>query len=309
MARAPSRLQKITIRTSREGEGMSLESCLEAEFAARSLPKTIYKRSLHAGRVYVNGRRAEGGRGHVKAGAVVDVYVPVDDLRARPAEVVGPLRVLYEDESIICFDKPTGLPTQPTVDQKRANLYDLARAQLGGAYLGLHHRLDRDTSGVILFTRDTKYNKRVAEQFSSHKASKLYAALVHGRLPRPKGRLESFLAAVGKSGKIQKFGSVKSGGKKAITEFSVLESTARFTLLEVGIATGRTHQIRVHLSEEGHPVVGDSLYGSPEKFYGTYARHMLHAHALTIEHPVTGNSLRIESPMPPLFREILGSRP
>jgi RluA family pseudouridine synthase len=266
--------------------------------------------ALRSGKVYVNGKRATAAGAPLKAGTAVDIYIDHADLAAAAApepEVPSVLRILYEDEALICFDKPAGLPTHATVDGKRANLYDLARKQLGGAYLGLHHRLDRDTSGVLLFTKETKYNKFVAEQFTEHKLLKSYTALVHGVMPRPEGRLESFLGSLGRSGakRIQKFGTVKSGGKKAITDYQFLEKGGGFSLVECVLHTGRTHQIRVHLSEQNHSIVGDTLYGSPERYYNRLGRHMLHAHAMTISHPVTNNAVRIESPVPPVFRELL----
>ncbi|MBI3542412.1 MAG: RNA pseudouridine synthase [Deltaproteobacteria bacterium] len=107
---------------------------------------------------------------------------------------------------------------------------------------------------------------------------------------------------VGRKGKVAMFGSVNSGGKKAITDFLVLGSDGRRSLVEVSITTGRTHQIRVHLSELGHPIVGDTLYGSPVENYNRLGRFLLHAHALTFEHPVTRNLVRVESPIPREFR-------
>ena len=111
-----------------------------------------------------------------------------------------------------------------------------------------------------------------------------------------------FFGEVGRKGKQARFGTVRSGGKKAITDFLVLSSDGEKSLVEVKITTGRTHQIRVHLSEAGHPVVGDTLYGSPTTNYATLGRFLLHANSLGIEHPVTHNFVRIESPVPPLFR-------
>ena len=130
---------------------------------------------------------------------------------------------------------------------------------------------------------------------------------VHGKLKNPKGRLESYLAPVTKQGKKAKFGSVKSGGKKAITDYHVLASNENYSLVEVSIQTGRTHQIRVHFSEMGHPILGDTLYGSPVKYYEKCRRHMLHAHALTFEHPVTHGIVRVESPVPTEFRKWVSS--
>lgn len=222
--------------------------------------------------------------------------------------MLSPLRVLYEDGVIICFDKPAGLPTQPTLDPQRPDLYSLAKAQLSQSadvYLGMHHRLDRDTSGVILFTLDQQYNAYVAEQFREHRIQKSYVAVVHGQIKTKQGRIESFLAEVARKGKQAKYGSVKSGGKKAISEYIVLATNGIYSLIDANLMTGRTHQLRVHFSEMGHPIVGDTLYGSPTVEYHRHKRHLLHAHALAIKHPVTHNEVRIESPIPESFRKCI----
>ncbi len=310
--RKQQKIQKLSFRAPASGAagGALLGEFLRESMSNRGLGPGLGTSALRAGKVYVNGRRATASKAALKPGAAVDVYIDHGALSAAMAptpEVPAVLRILYEDEALICFDKPAGLPTHPTVDAKRANLYDLARKQLGGTYLGLHHRLDRDTSGVLLFTKETKYNKFVAEQFSEHKLLKSYTALVHGAMKRPEGRLESFLGSLGRSGpkRMQKFGTVRAGGKKAITDYMLLEKGNGLSLIECVLHTGRTHQIRVHLSEQGHSIVGDTLYGSPEKWYQRLGRHMLHAHAMTITHPVTNNAVRIESPVPHVFRELL----
>lgn len=272
------------------------------EALTNKMSRSLIRKLLMAGAVYVNGKRIRVASRSMRGGETIDIYWD----KAKAPEKISddkflPLRVLYEDEAIVCFDKPAGLPTQPTLDEARLNLYELAKQQRGG-YLGMHHRLDRDTSGVILFTCDTKHNAFIADQFKLHTCVKTYVAVVHGKLKNPKGRLESFMGPVGKKGKQSKFGSVKSGGKKAITDFLVLANNDRYSLVEVKITTGRTHQIRVHFSEMGHPLVGDTLYGSPPNEYSKFGRFLLHAHALTIEHPVTHGLVRIESPIPKELR-------
>lgn len=298
-------MQKITCRVPAKLAGpIRLDQAImqSPEAETHKVSRALVRKLLVAGAVYVNGKRVRVGSSLMRGGETIDLYWDKTLAPEKPAtEKYLPLRILYEDEAIICFDKPPGLPTQPTLDAARDNLYDLAKKQMGG-YLGLHHRLDRDTSGVILFTRETKYNAFIADQFKLHKCTKVYVAMVHGKLKNDKGRLESFLGPVGKQGKQSKFGSVKSGGKKAITDFLVLGTDGKRSLVEVRIETGRTHQIRVHFSEQGHPIVGDTLYGSPSSEYARYGRFLLHAHAFTIEHPVTHNLVRIESPVPPELR-------
>jgi 23S rRNA pseudouridine1911/1915/1917 synthase len=169
-------------------------------------------------------------------------------------------------------------------------------------YLGFHHRLDRDTSGVILMTLDQKVNKFIADQFKDHHCEKVYVAVVHGRLKRKQGRVENFLEVTKLKSKQSFVKSVKSGGKKAITDYSVLHESDEFSMVEVRITTGRMHQIRAHFSEMGHPVAGDRLYGS--RFWEA-PRFYLHAQKLAIKHPITGNIVQVESPVPPEFRALV----
>lgn len=311
-------MQKLTIKISPSlGALTRLDHAIaqSREATQHSFSRGFIRKLIVAGAVYVNGRRVRIASKSLRGGEVIDLYWDKERTPEKlSADRFLPLRVLYDDEAVICFDKPAGLPTQPTLDEARMNLFALAQRQVNEqrgkpSYLGMHHRLDRDTSGVILFTLDKKYNAFIADQFKDHTCTKLYVALVHGKLPKPTGRLESFLGPVSKRGKQSKFGSVRSGGKKAITEYSVLDQNSQFSLVEVKIATGRTHQIRVHFSELGYPIVGDILYGSPAKYYDEFKRHLLHAHALTITHPVTKNLIRIESPVPQELRKWISSKP
>lgn len=274
--------------------------------------KQSFHQLVSAGRVYFNGRKLNR-RPLVaaKGGEHIDVYLIEQIDIQKKSTPTEELSILYEDEAIICFDKPAGLPTQPTVDPNRPNLYQMAVKKLSGHYLGLHHRLDRDTSGVILFTKDKLYNKYIADQFANHECQKTYLAIVHGRPKADQGRIESFLDMVGRVGpsKVQKFGSVRKGGKKAITMYNVIEAHSNYTLVQVGLLTGRTHQIRVHLSENHHPIVGDTLYGSDSKWYKKLGRFFLHAHSIEFTHPITQNSVRVESPLPVSFRNFLKENP
>ena len=300
-------MKKLTLKPSKDSSNLEKTILESKEYLQLGFGKTYLRKIFLQGMVYVNGRRIKNPHLNLKGSEIIDLYYDVTSTPKIISESQFlPLRVLYEDNALYCIEKPAGLPSQPTVDKSRPNAFDLALKQVKDtefSYLGMHHRLDRDTSGVLLFSRAEKYNKFIADQFSSHdQILKNYVAVVHGKLKRQQGRLETFLAETGRQGKITKFGSVKKGGKKAITDYLVLGESSDKTLIEVKILTGRTHQIRVHLSEMGNPIVGDTLYGSPVKNYSIYGRFLLHAHALTITHPITQNRIRIESPVPQEFR-------
>ncbi|MBI3722866.1 RluA family pseudouridine synthase [bacterium] len=217
-----------------------------------------------------------------------------------------PLVILYRDESVVAVDKPAGVPSTPTRDLARASALSLLRSKLALAkadFLEAPHRLDRDTSGVLLFARDARALAALSESFREGAARKAYVALVHGTVEREAWRIESFLSPGKKTkGRDETWRSVRAGGKKAITDVRVLGRGRKTTLVECAPLTGRTHQIRVHLSEAGHPIVGDELYGAPAGEHARLGRHFLHARRLDVPHPTrAGETLTVESRVPGEF--------
>lgn len=261
------------------------------------------------------------------AGAVLEVYYDESKLDLSTSVEKAPVirlsaeHILFEDESIILVNKPAGVPTQPTVDPGRPNLFDLTkkflaqRAGKGGEpYLGLHHRLDRDTSGVVLFTKREEANKGVADLFSGHQIQKTYQCLVVKNPQSPvyqsgeSFEVKNFLGKISAKNETSRYGSVKSGGDPAHTDFRVLEVFREGYWLEARPKTGRTHQIRVHASELGLPILGDPLYFPRNVFTMIQSpRLMLHALRLEFLHPITGVPMKVEAPLPDDFLKVLGS--
>ncbi|NDG83461.1 MAG: RluA family pseudouridine synthase [Proteobacteria bacterium] len=302
-------------------------------FLAEWLPQVALKRVSRStvraliltGSVYVNRHRIKVATTPVYAGAVIEVYFDETRLfKNRPKRIeierLETGRIVFEDEWLIVINKPSGLPTQPTLDPLRPNLFDLTRAFLRERdkaeepYVGLHHRLDRDTSGLVLFTKKTEANKGVSELFSQHRIRKTYQC-ISWRAPGAENldagksfEVESLIAKVGEQKGVARFGSVSKGGAPAITGFKVLESFRDACWFEARPKTGRTHQIRVHMSSIGFPILGDELY-FPEKinFINLPPRLMLHALSLEFLHPVTGEGVRIECPLPREFVDYLGN--
>ncbi|MFA5265182.1 MAG: RluA family pseudouridine synthase [Opitutaceae bacterium] len=227
--------------------------------------------------------------------------------------VWGPSRILYEDNWLIVVDKPAGLPTQPTLDAARPSAFSELKAFLearegASPYLGLHHRLDRDTSGVLLLTKDPKANAGVGALFAEKTAQKTYQALaVLGAGCPDEWEVKNYLGIVGRVGKASKFGAVRSGGDPAQTTFRVLERFDGAALIEAQPRTGRTHQIRVHLAGCGNPILGDEFYGGPVSLKLASGarlrapRVLLHASSLTFRHPITNAELTVVSPLPEDF--------
>lgn len=210
------------------------------------------------------------------------------------------LTILFEDADLIAVDKPPGLPTVPTADPARPSLVRQLEAELRErgfrGTLGVHQRLDRDTSGVVMFTKTPEANPGLARQFAAGEVRKTYLALVARprRTLREAWSVESRIGRVGKG----RMASVATGGQPARTDFRLVGRWPLALLVEARPRTGRTHQIRVHLAESGLPVLGDAVYGGVSR---GAERSLLHAAVLELRHPVTGAPLRIESPLPAAF--------
>ncbi|MGZ3743478.1 MAG: RluA family pseudouridine synthase [Pseudobdellovibrionaceae bacterium] len=216
--------------------------------------------------------------------------------------------ILFEDEFLIVINKSAGLPSQATLDKRRPHVYGLLKAQLekenAESYLALHHRLDKETSGVLLFCKDKSLNKNVSEMFKHHEFEKIYYALTTlgtAKIkPASAWQVKNHLAEKpAPRSQRMSLHSVKSGGQLAITDFKLLETRRKGLLIEARPRTGRMHQIRVHLAEGDLPIIGDDLYNPAGA--KNASRMMLHAYQLIFKHPKTQEMLTITSPPPQDF--------
>jgi 23S rRNA pseudouridine955/2504/2580 synthase len=247
----------------------------------------------------------------LKKGQFVSIVLKIADIKKvqRPPKVefnFSKKNILFEDEYIIVLNKPIGVPTHSTLDPDRdhlvAGLKRFLKEREGKVpYVGLHHRLDKDTSGIVLLTKQQSVNKAVGDLFAKRKIEKTYVAMTEIKnLKKDAWKTESHLARKPDSQVMQ---SVKSGGDLAITDFNVVEKNDKFAMIEVKPHTGRTHQIRVHLFENNLPILGDPLYfkdGSQN-----YPRLFLHAHKLRFKHPATNFMIEIESEIPDEFSKLI----
>ncbi len=269
---------------------------------------------IKTGRVLVNGaaRRASHlvGRGEV---VEVEPAEP-PPLRATPEAI--PLQVLYEDDDVVAIDKPAGMVVHAGAGVHSGTLVNalLHRFEglsgVGGELRpGIVHRLDRYTSGVLLVAKNDAAHQNLAAQFSGRRVEKVYLALVHGRVKAEEGRIERPIAR--DPAHRTRMTARLAGGRPAWSQFRVVRRFDRFTLLEVRIGTGRTHQIRVHLASIGHPVAGDRVYGAPAKTEGRPAadRYFLHAHRIRFRQPSSGAEISVVSPLPGELEDWLGSLP
>jgi 23S rRNA pseudouridine1911/1915/1917 synthase len=216
-----------------------------------------------------------------------------------PADIAG-IRIVFEDESIIVADKPAGLLTIATEREREKTLYSLLRRRANqkkpAEQIFIVHRLDREASGLLVFAKTIEAKERLQEQFKSHSAGRRYCAVVDGRVEESDFSIRSYLA---ENAAYRVYSSRKKGiGKLAITHVHVVRRNPKSTVLEVRLETGRKHQIRVHLAERGHPIVGDKVYGSG---WNPIRRLALHGEYLSFSHPVTKKRMEFHSPHPKSF--------
>jgi 23S rRNA pseudouridine1911/1915/1917 synthase len=298
-----------TVTLEAEGTGERLDV-----FVARrcsGLSRSLVQRLIREGRVTVGGRPGRAGQ-HLERGDRVQVRMPPEGPEPLRPEPI-PLTILYEDNDLLVVDKPAGLTVHPAVGVRRGTLaaallaYRPELAGVGGPERpGIVHRLDRDTSGLLVVAKNEAARAALARQWKERQVEKDYLALVHGRLEPPQGVID---APIGRDPRHRQRMAVVEGGRAARTAYRVqryLPETPRrrdvYSLVEVTPSTGRTHQIRVHFAALGHPLVGDRVYGRPS---AVLRRQFLHARRLAFRHPVDGRPLLFESPMPDDLRAAL----
>ncbi|GAB4253238.1 MAG: RluA family pseudouridine synthase [Thermoleophilia bacterium] len=213
--------------------------------------------------------------------------------------------VPYEDEWLLVADKPAGMVVHPAKGHACGTLVNalLAHGIEGGEGFrpGIVHRLDRDTSGLLIVAKDPDVHRRLQQLLQSRRVERRYLALVHGDISAPSGTIE---APIGRDPVRRKTMTVAgSGARPAVTHFRTLERLPGFTLVEARLETGRTHQIRVHFLAVGHPVAGDPVYARRDPL--GLGRQFLHSHRLSFEHPVTGEVVEVSSPLPEALTKVL----
>lgn len=244
----------------------------------------------------------------VKPGDKIEIAdMEVKQISLKAQEI--PLDIIYEDKDIIVVDKPKGLVVHPANGNPDGTLVNAVMSickdslsGIGGEIRpGIVHRLDKDTSGVIVIAKNDKAHINMSEQIKNHEVEKTYIALVRGFVKESEATINM---PIGRSTKDRKKMAVTKEGKSAITHFKVIERFGNYTLLEVKIETGRTHQIRVHLTEIGYPIVGDTVYSNGKNEWNIQGQ-CLHAKSLKFKHPITGKEMFIEAPLPEYFENVI----
>lgn len=258
------------------------------------LTRSYAKKLIGDGLVTVNGSNTKPAA-TLHGGDLVSVVIP----DPKPLELTPerlPLSIVYEDSDLVVIDKPSGMTVHPAPGHAQGTLVHALLAHcpdlkgIGGIERpGIVHRLDKNTSGLIVVAKNDFAHQALKTQFETRTVTKIYAALVKHHFRKPNGRIE---APLGRDPRNRKRIAVIEGGRASATEYQVVETYDNTTLLDVRTLTGRTHQIRAHFASIGHPLVGDSLYGGQSPLI---SRQFLHASNLQIDHPKTGQRLKFEA--------------
>ncbi|HGK8316297.1 TPA: RluA family pseudouridine synthase [Streptococcus pyogenes] len=260
---------------------------------------------IKQGLVLVNGQQKKA-KYTVQAGDVICFELPKEEVLEYQAQNI-PLDIIYEDDALAIINKPQGMVVHPSaghpsgtmVNALMYHIKDLSSIN-GVVRPGIVHRIDKDTSGLLMVAKTDVAHQALAEELKAKKSLRKYLAIVHGNLPNDRGMIE---APIGRSEKDRKKQAVTAKGKEAVTRFTVLERFGDYSLVELQLETGRTHQIRVHMAYIGHPVAGDPLYG-PRKTLSGHGQ-FLHAKTLGLTHPMTGKEMIFTVEAPEIFQKVL----
>ncbi|WP_105123366.1 RluA family pseudouridine synthase [Streptococcus suis] len=269
------------------------------------LSRSVANEQIKAGQVLVNGQ-AKKAKYSVQAGDVISYQVSEVEEIDYVAEDI-PLEIVYQDTDVAVVNKPQGMVVHPSAGHTSGTLVNALLYHVkdlsginGVLRPGIVHRIDKDTSGLLMIAKNDEAHTRLAEELKAKKSLRKYIAIVHGNLPNDRGMIE---APIGRSEKDRKKQAVTAKGKEAVTRFQVLERFGDYTLVELTLETGRTHQIRVHMAYIGHPVAGDEAYGPRKTLKGQ--GQFLHAQTLGFTHPRTGELVEFTADTPAIFQETL----
>ena len=288
-----------------ENENIRLDKALS--ILDNALSRSLIQKQLENGDVLVNGKREKASYKTKLNDEILMKEIEPKEIELKAQDI--PIDIVYEDLDIIVVNKPKGMVVHPangnpdgTLVNAIMNICKDSLSGIGGEIRpGIVHRIDKDTSGLLIVAKNDKAHINLSEQIKNREITKKYVALVRGII---KENFATIDMPIGRSDKDRKKMAVRKDGKKAVTHFDVIERFNGFTYLDIKIDTGRTHQIRVHMAEIGYPIVGDMVYSNGKNPFGVEGQ-MLHAKSLDFKHPTTGKQMHLEAPLPEYFEEIL----
>ncbi len=273
-----------------------------------TLSRSFIQKLIKDGKVYINAKPVKASY-RVSEGEEVKFEIPkAIEPNIIPEQMA--LNILYEDEDLLFINKPKNMVVHPAPGHNTGTLVhgllhyckDTLSDINGMLRPGIVHRIDKDTTGVIVVCKNDKTHLEIAKQLKEHSITRTYFAIVHGQMQNEKGTIEG---PIGRDEKIRtKMAINYENGKDAVTHYEVLKRFSNFTYVSIQLETGRTHQIRVHMTSIGHPLLGDTVYGNrPSKYH--LDGQTLHAGILGVRHPATGQYLEVSAPLPEYFQHLL----
>ncbi|MBO5005596.1 MAG: RluA family pseudouridine synthase [Clostridia bacterium] len=296
-------MEKVIVQVNEKGT--RLDSYIASK--KKELSRTNVQRLIESSNILVNNNIQKISY-KVQAGDEISIVIPeAKEIELKPQDIK--VDIVYEDSDIIVVNKPKGLVVHPAVGNPDGTLVNAimnickdSLSGIGGEIRpGIVHRLDKDTTGLLIIAKNDKAHINLSEQIKNREVKKIYIALVRGIVLENEATINM---PIGRSTKDRKKMAVVKNGKEAVTHFKVLNRFKNYTLLEIKIDTGRTHQIRVHMSEIGYPVVGDMVYSNGKNEFGVEGQ-MLHAKSLDFKHPITEKQMHLEAELPNYFKEVI----
>ncbi len=289
----------------KEDEGKRIDAFISE---ATELSRANVQRLLSSGDIFVNGKTVNKSY-KTSNGDEISLHIPEPEITDILPENI-PLDILYEDNELIVINKPQGMVVHPApghisgtvVNALMYHCKDGLSGINGELRPGIVHRIDKDTSGVIVAAKTDRAHISLSEQLAAHSMTRLYNAIVYNGFSEPEGTVSTLIGRAKNDRK--KMAVLLHGGREAVTHYRVLEALGKYTLVELKLETGRTHQIRVHMAHIGHPLVGDTVYGSGRQTFSLNGQ-CLHARVLGFIHPVSGEYMEFSSPLPDYFETLL----
>ena len=291
----------------KEEKGKRLDSYIANK--SEKITRTFAEKLIKNGEILVNNKKQKVAY-KINEGDIITIEKQeAKDIKLKAQNI--PVDIIYEDDDIIVVNKPKGMVVHPANGNPDGTLVNAIMAickdslsGIGGEIRpGIVHRLDKDTSGLLIIAKNDEAHVNVSEQIKNHEVKKTYIALVRGIIKENEATIDM---PIGRSTSDRKKMAVNKKGKNAITHIKVLKRYDKYTLVEVNIETGRTHQIRVHLSFIGYPIIGDTTYSNGKNEFNVQGQ-CLHAKKLEFVHPITGKKMELEAPLPQYFQEIINT--
>lgn len=295
------------IKVKKEEENNRIDSYLAKQ--KEELSRVAVQRLIEEEKILVNGKKTKASYKIQEDDEITIEKEEPKEIELKAQDI--PVEIIYEDSDIIVVNKPKGMVVHPANGNPDGTLVNAIMSICKGSLSGIGgeirpgivHRIDKDTSGILIVAKNDKAHINLSEQIKNHEVKKTYIALVRGMVKENEATINM---PIGRSTKDRKKMAVTKNGKEAITHFKVLERYPQHncTLLEVKIETGRTHQIRVHLSQIGYPIIGDMVYSNGKNEWGIQGQ-CLHAKSLQFKHPITGKEMFLEAELPEYLQKIL----